>query len=288
MEKKRNDLIKPEDYIKPKQSRYYVPKITKKSTEKAMRAKKRYMQPMKPLHNESYIVEANKVLNIAESYETSFKLSIKPPEAHKMAIRINQYLESEAERNKTPFNPIDYKIVLAAFEKMRTVYCDLLFYFRGFEGGPYDIDKGIYIHGGTGSGKTLVMKIFKEYTKKCLQANSFRMVEASTISDKATKKGINALDQFVRSQETYTPINMYIEDFGASPKQIRAWGNLIDPMGELIMRRYNYFKKYGTLTHLCTNIKPSDLPNHFGPRVCSRFHEMFNIVNFNIFDWRKV
>lgn len=284
--KKKNPLRS--DYVKPRQSRYYVPTISKKVTKQALKTHvNRYIQTMRPLNTESYVVEAKKVLAIAETKEPKFTMGIDAPEAHKMAIRINAYMEAEAKRNGVEFTQIDHEIVLKSFVRMRKVYRNLLLYFRGSP-GAYDINKGIYIHGGTGSGKTLVLEVFKEYTKMHLQANSFRMVEASKIHDAAIKREINALDEFIRVPITHTPINLYIEDFGASEKHVKWMGNKIEPMGELIMRRYRYYKKYGTLTHVCTNIRPGDLPNHFGPRVCSRFSEMFNIVNFNLFDWRKI
>jgi len=284
----KNNLISKEDYIKPKQSRYYVPKINKKLTQNAMNKTTRYIQTMKPLYGEKYVVEANKVLNIAESIETQFTMQVEAPEAHKMAIRVNSYLEQEAKECGTKFKPIDYEVVLKILEKNRNVYRNLLFYFRGYESGAYSVDKGIYIHGGTGSGKTLVMQVFKEYTKKCLQQNSFRKVQCSDISDKAIKRGIDAMDEFIRTPVTHIPINMYIEDFGASAKHVKWMGNNIEPMGELIMRRYRYYEKYGTLTHVCTNIKPEDISKHFDPRVSSRINKMFNFINFHGFDWRKI
>lgn len=286
------DVIK-KNYIAPKPSRHYVPKITKDVTNQAMGKKvKRYIKTRNFENQQHYLNEAKRILQIAESKEPGFTIGVDAPEAHKMAIRINHYLEIEAKEKGIPFNPIEYTHVLKAFTMMRRVYRNLLLYFRGLEQGQiskkFDIDKGIYIYGGTGCGKTLAMEIFKEYTMNNLQTNSFRVVAASDILDRVYKKGINALDEFIRSPVTYEPINLYIEDFGAGSKTVKFMGNDVEPMGELIMRRYRYWEKYGTLTHVCTNIRPEDFSKHFGPRVRSRLEKMFNHINFHSFDWRKI
>lgn len=276
------------DFKKQKISHWFVPKITKQLTHNAMSTPYRYLETLKPLNDELFIREANRIVNIALSKESKFQTIIEPPEAHKLAIRVNAYMESEAKKLNEEFEPIDADVILKLFEKLRRIYRNLLLYFRGDERSLFDLNKGLYIHGSTGCGKTLAMEVFKIYTSQVLQINSFRHIPASEILDAVYAKGINALDTYIRTPVTYTPINIYIEDFGAGEKNVKFMGNNIEPMGKLIIDRYRYFKKYGTLTHLCTNIKPGDLADHFGHRVCSRFSQMFNIINFNTFDWRKV
>lgn len=288
-----DDKIIKENYIKPKVSRQEVRKISMALAKKAIaKEKPRYLKTAIRMDEKYFILEANLIRNIAKAYNPDFKTVLNEEEAVIVAAKVNEYMANDAKKAGEDHVEITPEIILKSFDRLRSVYRNLLLYFRGDDRSCYDLDKGIYIHGGTGSGKTLIMKVFKEYTKNRLQFNSFRKIESSLILDQVYKSGnrggLNALDQFIRTPITYNPINIYIEDFGAGQKKVKWMGNDIEPMGELIMRRYRYFEKYGTLTHICTNIKPLNFSDHFGPRVCSRFSKMFNIVNLNLFDWRRI
>lgn len=67
-----------------------------------------------------------------------------------------------------------------------------------------------------------------------------------------------------------------IEDLGKEPKVVQNYGNLLQPMVELIEARYanNLF------TLITTNLKPSEIIERYGPRVADRMKEMVEVVVF--------
>jgi predicted ATPase len=55
---------------------------------------------------------------------------------------------------------------------MQKVYFNILLYFVGSDKTPYDLDKGLLVLGGVGSGKTMMFDIMKVYLTQW-RKNSF-------------------------------------------------------------------------------------------------------------------
>lgn len=177
--------------------------------------------------------------------------------------------------------------VANGFQKLRDIYADLLLYFRGSEKTTLDLDKGLYVHGSTGCGKTLLFKIFKQYTMNVLQINSFQMSSCEQVAISAERKGLDGINEFVENVDG-KPSCMYFEDLGVSNAEVKHYGTEVQVISELISRRYRHYEETGVLTHICSNVKPELLEKVYDKRVDSRINKMCNIINLNTLDFRKL
>lgn len=209
---------------------------------------RRYLKQVNPvLNSDTFISECNKIYDIA----------------------INKLHEPLFNVNKP---------------ELKTIYKNMLLYFRGDNKSKYDLKKGIFVHGSTGCGKSLVFEIFKEYTMD-LKCNSFVKTKQLKVIADVSKNGIDALDKYIKDRD---PIILYIDDFGSGNSVINYYGTNYDVMDELIQSRYDEFVKSGAITHISTNIKPSDFKDKFNERITSRLNAMFNVIQFPDIDYRRV
>ena len=74
-----------------------------------------------------------------------------------------------------------------------------------------------------------------------------------------------------------------IDDLGKEPAEVVNYGNIINPMVELIEKRY----KRQLFTLATTNLTPRQIREKYGARMADRFNEMFNVVIFKSESYRK-
>lgn len=169
-------------------------------------------------------------------------------------------------------------------QELKDIYKNALLYFRGDERSKYDPCKGLFVHGDTGCGKSIFFEVFKEYTMQ-LKTNSFVKSKQLKIVADIAQNGICNLENYIKERE---PIVLYIDDFGSGNSIINHYGTTYDVMDELIQGRYDEFVKSGAITHISTNIKPSEFKDKFNERITSRLNAMFNVIDFPVKDYRRV
>jgi len=135
-----------------------------------------------------------------------------------------------------------------------------------------NLNKGILLVGGVGTGKSLLMQVFKLYTSKINRANSFQSFTASEIVDKVNILGVESLEPF-NSQMT-----CYIDDIGSQNEMVKNYGTDISVIEQLISIRYNMYSRYRKLTHFSTNVYPCDMGKLYDVRVIDRLIEMCNVI----------
>lgn len=202
----------------------------------------------------------------------------------------------------TPQNKMLFKLFLAYFTGSNE-FCELMYnYMKKTKQSPKmgSLDKGLYIIGNVGSGKSLIFKVFKEYTS-IYRCNSYSRFDYLTIldkyesvsEDKSNLTGPNSLKKFglnyIASGPGFkdNPSTVYIDDFGVRSFNAKSYGTEINMIDELIALRYLVFEKHQKLTHLSSNIYPSDFSDIMDERNKSRMFQMFNIIEFIDKDWRK-
>ena len=152
----------------------------------------------------------------------------------------------------------------------------MLDYFTGSENSHYDLNKGLFVIGNVGSGKTLLFDAFKIYTAQVIQTNSFIFHNAKNIIDNAGKEGIvtvnniNYIDQF--------PTVIYIDDIGKDSENVTHYGTKFNVLEQLFDERYLIFSRFNKLTHVSTNLKANEIKVVYGERIADRMSEMFNVV----------
>jgi len=171
------------------------------------------------------------------------------------------------------------------------IFRELVRYFIGDEHGTLDLHRGIYLFGGFGVGKTLLMKSFQEFTKLIED----RLSAASVPFTPRTFRFNHAKDIAMEVQRTATTESLrqyfsslrLFDDLG-NEEEKRIYGNDVNAMAEILLARYNAYQCGGPVTHCTSNLAPHECQEVYGDRVGSRVFELFNHVYLDGNDKRKL
>jgi len=168
-------------------------------------------------------------------------------------------------------------------EELAKTITNLLIYFTG-NPGTFDLNKGIYIHGSFGTGKTTLFRIIRklltlisdrdQFGKK-FNPNGFQITSIEQIID--TYKNDGSLDYFGYRTGS-NPLNLCINEFGKNINEKIYGTNANELINSLFMIRYELFQK-GYLTHCTSNFHPRDM--NVEKIIADRMKEMFNFVEIN-------
>lgn len=131
---------------------------------------------------------------------------------------------------------------------------------------------GIMLSGTCGNGKTTMLLAFQS-AMNYLSANRVFNDKGIRIED-AKDILLYRKDQKVYNSFRNTEM-LGIEDMGREPTEIIDYGNVLNPITDLL--EYRYSKQL--FTFITTNLKPKEVREKYGNRIADRFNEMFyNIV----------
>lgn len=150
-----------------------------------------------------------------------------------------------------------------------------------------DLNKGIFLGGPTGTGKSLLMNIICELCRTSgityrLDGKEYplcwRTYRASEICTQFCKDGL--IEPFTQ------PRILCIQDLGSEPQEVLYMGNRIPLLRQIIEERGD---KHGYITHFTSNYRMSSkyLEQYYGTRVASRLHAMCNYIELQGKDRRK-
>ncbi len=146
--------------------------------------------------------------------------------------------------------------------------------------------KGIFLRGGIGSGKTLLMEIFSIYSQYT-KINPFKIViPGRDIAQLYSRKGFEGILKYtqnpsrdIRGNEVDTPNIICIDDIGTEGLKVKYFGMDVNIIYEVLLTRYDIYSKIGTLTHITTNVLPSEVKKNYGDKIFSRLKEMcFDVI----------
>ncbi len=149
-------------------------------------------------------------------------------------------------------------------------------------------DKGIYLYGGFGTGKTSIMKAFNLMTN----TRKFKMKSSKDIAK--AYAGDNSLGEVggYAAIKRYTdltvrngnPEGWMFDDLGAE-KNMKHFGQEENVMADIMTSLYD--KGHKGKVHVTSNLDPNQLSERYGERAASRMMEMFNFVHVvEKRDWR--
>ncbi|HTB32825.1 MAG TPA: AAA family ATPase [Bacteroidia bacterium] len=140
--------------------------------------------------------------------------------------------------------------------------------------GPgFSLEKGLFISGNIGCGKTMLMTLLKE-NYKC----NYWIKNCREIVSNYAREGEISLQRYL-VEERFNPrkYNRCFDDLGTEPDK-KYYGSDMNVMLEILLKRYEKGEYYRT--HVTTNLTATELKERYGPRLTSRFKEMFNFINF--------
>lgn len=167
--------------------------------------------------------------------------------------------------------------------KQRELYIDLYAYFKRIE-RRLDLRKGILISGSVGTGKTTAMQLMQNIFSNFPIVNTRYVVREFLSAD---KPGL-IIDQYGRNSyfknpqgitDKSKPINTCFDDFGLENVKTKQYGNETNIMEEILLDRYDEWKKHGMVTFGTSNLDPTQVEAAYGGRVRDRIKEMMNYVS---------
>ena len=162
----------------------------------------------------------------------------------------------------------------------KEIIAKLCMYFSAHPDVPDNLlRKGIMLVGNPGSGKTTIMRIFS-------QIIPFQFMYCHSICDSVRKDGQEAMDKV--HQKSHDEI--CFDDLGGEQK-VKFYGNSIDAMYDIIIKRCLNMVHHNTRTHITTNLTMEEIKSTYDARIESRLHEMCNVFvlggSSNYIDFRK-
>ncbi len=154
-------------------------------------------------------------------------------------------------------------------EENRDVFALLFDYFTGQK----ELNKGLFLSGNVGSGKTLAMTVFRVYTREVLKCNGFMMASGAEIVAQYQLQGFAGI-------EPYFSGNLCIDDLGAGHQEASHYGDKIEVLATVLDMRYQNYIQNGWLTHITTNLTVAKLCELYGDRIEDRLKQMCRLVPF--------
>jgi DNA replication protein DnaC len=186
----------------------------------------------------------------------------------------------------------------AITDENRAIYENTIRYFAADESCEYNLNKGLYVYGQYGVGKTLYFKIFKALNRAIDSPNNFKILTVTDLIDGVSHKGYQYfLDSGVvpaggsgsscNSLWSNQADHYLLDDMGQSERFANNYGNKIDVVIAFLQRRYYAFTDSFSLTHCSTNLIPSEIESEYGEAINSRLRQMCNVILFPGEDKRK-
>lgn len=145
---------------------------------------------------------------------------------------------------------------------------------------------GLMLAGTCGNGKTSLLKAIQS-------ATNFLNLKYEVRSDKEEKIAISIIDvkDIIANCKDYQMMEVYkktpylgIDDMGKEPKEVLDYGNVCNPVIDLI--EYRYDKQLTTF--ITTNLTPEEFKDKYGERITDRFREMIEKIVFQDVSYRKL
>lgn len=167
---------------------------------------------------------------------------------------------------------------------------DVLLQLFGYFTGDFDLcqhyglnlNKGLFLTGKTGVGKTVHMKLVRNLlhikerfkTKHCQQIAMEYMADGSPI---LMKYGRNYIDYYDKNMINQS----YCFDDLGTEEQVKHFGTGTNVLAQIILMRYELFQSHRVQTHFTSNLSAPQIQGFYGERVRSRLREMCNWIEYS-------
>lgn len=141
-------------------------------------------------------------------------------------------------------------------------------------------EKGLYLCGDKGTGKTTLFKVFNEMLKEAkMYDNLFEIVSIDAIVEAIRN---NTYDRYLYNINNNSefrnrnPKHLLINEFGKKTKEMYYGTDIDKQIERFLMIRYEIFTDYHKVTHVTSNINPIDLD--YNELILDRMVEMFDVL----------
>lgn len=204
-------------------------------------------------------------------------------------MRLNKLLDSRTTQNKCNLSieelnrrreiflekAYQYEPDFIIDEANRDVINNLFLYFNGMP-GKYNLNKGLWLCGDIGTGKSSLLFIFSELKKQLF--DGFKIYICSKVSNDYAING--DLDKYTYNEKGYLgiPVNMCFDELGRESIPANYFGQKLNVMQHILHIRYSLWQSNGIKTFVTTNDDPASIESKYGDFIRDRNREMFNIV----------
>lgn len=180
---------------------------------------------------------------------------------------------------------------------MKKLYTDILCWCLGMPDGPLDYDKGLWLWGDIGIGKTTLLSIIREFCRMVqpprkyrdpdnptglrndLLTYGFRTTNINVVAGVFAKSGYDGIEQYIRN------CRQAFDEVGRESIPTGYFGTTENVFQYIIQRRYDL--RHFDFTHVTTNLCPDEIASLYGEHVFDRCREMFNFVEMSGRTWRE-
>ena len=173
-------------------------------------------------------------------------------------------------------------------DDLKATYSDIVHWAMMDYEGNLDPDKGLFIWGEVGTGKSTLLRIIREFCYIIRQPIDgkryyFRINNVIDIcadyADESPNGGYRAIKEYINCPR------QAFDELGSETKPTGRWGNFENVMQYIFQRRYD--NRFHQFTHVTTNYTPDQIAEYYGARIYDRFKEMFNFVALRGRTFRK-
>lgn len=141
-----------------------------------------------------------------------------------------------------------------------------------------DLNKGIYLTGNVGIGKTELILPFRRmitgYPANYFHNGYEMYATANQIAAAYDRNGEDGITSYISTK------TLFIDDLGREP-QSKFYGKTVEALELVISGRYDLGKREKVVTHVTTNITDAEIvEERYGDYIRSRFKEIFNKVHW--------
>lgn len=157
-------------------------------------------------------------------------------------------------------------------ENNKEILNELFSYAHGV--GKLDPNKGIWLYGEVGTGKSTLIKILAEYQRTMWKG--FKCVNCASLAAMFSSYGIESLNESTWNEGYMgsNPVERAFDELGRETIPAKYYGNELNVMQHIIQIRYDLKVK----THITTNITPEAIIPLYGEHIYDRAVEMFNFI----------
>lgn len=159
--------------------------------------------------------------------------------------------------------------------------------------GKYDPDKGLWLWGDIGTGKSTMLEIVRKYCNlkrppvayrdtRQMRADKwhygFRITNASYVAGTFAREGYPGIEEYI------TTCRQAFDEVGRECIPTGFFGNMENVFQYIFQRRYDL--RHGDFTHVTSNLSPGQIGTVYGYHIYDRCIEMFNFVEMSGESWR--